>query len=80
MKIRNPFKDYLGRWKDDATNTEKFCWSAFLAFLGMFTGRLLFEIFKLYINNLFNFNLAIYRNFLFLRIAQMQVRSHFHYL
>jgi|TARA_B000000475_G_C15777048_1_gene357739 hypothetical protein len=35
MKIRNPFKDYLGRWKDDATNTEKFCWSAFLAFLGM---------------------------------------------
>jgi|TARA_B100000925_G_scaffold279665_1_gene249645 hypothetical protein len=46
MKIRNPFKDYLGRWKDDATNTEKFCWSAFLAFLGMFTGRLLFEIFK----------------------------------
>ena len=46
MKIRNPFKDYLGRWKDDATNTEKFCWSAFLAFLGMITGRLLFEIFK----------------------------------
>ena len=25
MKIRNPFKDYLGRWKDDASNTEKFC-------------------------------------------------------
>ena len=46
MKIINPFKDYLGRWKDDANNTEKFCWSAFLAFLGMFAGRLIFEIFK----------------------------------
>ena len=23
MKIRNPFKDYLGRWKDDTTKTEK---------------------------------------------------------
>jgi hypothetical protein len=21
MKIRNPFKDYLGRWKDDATTS-----------------------------------------------------------
>ena len=46
MKIRNPFKDYLGRWKDDVTNTEKLCWSALLTFLGMVTGRLLFEIFK----------------------------------
>jgi hypothetical protein len=41
MKIRNPFKDYLGRWKDDATNTEKFCWSAFLAFLGMSIAKLI---------------------------------------
>ena len=23
MKIRNPFKDSIGRWKDDATMTEK---------------------------------------------------------
>tara|TARA_B100000965_G_C19240514_1_gene604167 strand:- start:396 stop:602 length:207 start_codon:yes stop_codon:yes gene_type:complete len=27
MKIRNPFKDYLGRWKDDVTTKEKFIWS-----------------------------------------------------
>ena len=26
MKIRNPFKDYLFRWKDDATDSEKFIW------------------------------------------------------
>ena len=45
MKIRNPFKDYLGRWKDNASKTEKFCWSVFLAFLGMSMVSLLFEIF-----------------------------------
>ena len=27
MKIRNPFKDYLCRWKDDATMTEKNVWT-----------------------------------------------------
>ena len=31
MKIRNPFKDYLGRWKDDATMTEKILWTLVLS-------------------------------------------------
>ena len=41
MKIRNPFKDYLLRWKDDATDSEKFLWGGFLAGLGIMISRLL---------------------------------------
>ena len=44
MKIRSPFKDYLLRWKDDATNSEKFIWSVFLAGLGMSIGKFIFSI------------------------------------
>jgi hypothetical protein len=36
MKIRNPFKDYLLRWKDDATNSEKFICSVVCAAFGYF--------------------------------------------
>ena len=35
MKIRNPFKDYLCRWKDDATKTEKTVWTLFLVYFGL---------------------------------------------
>ena len=41
MKIRNPFKDYLLRWKDDATDSEKFIWGVFHAGFGMMISRLL---------------------------------------
>ena len=34
MKIRNPFKDYKGRWKDDATTTEKTVWTLFFVYFG----------------------------------------------
>ena len=44
MKIRSPFKDYLLRWKDDATNSEKFIWSVFLAGLGMSIVKFIFNI------------------------------------
>ena len=48
MKIRNPFKDSIGRWKDDATMTEKNVWTlVFISFgfaLGK-TGIALFEYF-----------------------------------
>ena len=33
MKIRNPFKDYLGRWKDDVTTKEKLVWGFLISFL-----------------------------------------------
>jgi hypothetical protein len=32
MKIRNPFKDYLLRWKDDVTTKEKLVWSFLIVF------------------------------------------------
>ena len=40
MKIRNPFKDYFLRWKDDATDSEKFIWGVSFAGLGMMVSRL----------------------------------------
>ena len=42
MKIRNPFKDYLLRWKDDVTTKEKIVWS----FLIVFLSYIFFNIFK----------------------------------
>jgi hypothetical protein len=33
MKIRNPFKDKWGRWKDDVTTKEKLVWSFLIVFL-----------------------------------------------
>ena len=35
MKIRNPFKDYLCRFKDDATKTEKTVWTLVLIYVGV---------------------------------------------
>tara|TARA_B100000989_G_scaffold263788_1_gene215862 strand:- start:121 stop:273 length:153 start_codon:yes stop_codon:yes gene_type:complete len=45
MKIRNPFKDYKGRWKDDATKTEKFVWTLFFVYFGYALGLVLWSIF-----------------------------------
>ena len=42
MKIRNPFKDNFLRWKDDASNKEKFIWSMIIASIGIFTYNLFF--------------------------------------
>ena len=39
MKIRNPFKDYLFRFKDDATKTEKTVWTLFLVYFGYAIGN-----------------------------------------
>ena len=39
MKIRNPFKDYLCRFKDDATKTEKTVWTLFLVYFGYVIGK-----------------------------------------
>ena len=39
MKIRNPFKDSIGRWKDDATKTEKNVWTLFLISFGFALGK-----------------------------------------
>ena len=39
MKIRNPFKDYLGRWKDDATMTEKNVWTLVAISFGFALGK-----------------------------------------
>ena len=41
MKIKNPFKNYLGQWKDDVSTKEKIIWSFFivgisLAFFNIF--------------------------------------------
>ena len=41
MKIRNPFKDYLGRFKDDATKTEKTVWTLLLIYFGFALGQVL---------------------------------------
>ena len=46
MKIRNPFKDYKGRWKDDATKTEKFVWTLFLVYFGYALGTAGFALFE----------------------------------
>lgn len=35
MQIKNPFKDYFGRWKDDITITEKIIWSMLSVMLGI---------------------------------------------
>ena len=43
MKIRNPFKDYLCRFKDDATMTEKNVWTLVLISFGIALGKPLFE-------------------------------------
>ena len=45
MKIRNPFKDYKGRWKDDATKTEKTVWTLVLIYFGYALGLVLWSIF-----------------------------------
>tara|TARA_E500000178_G_scaffold16880_1_gene16090 strand:- start:37 stop:165 length:129 start_codon:yes stop_codon:yes gene_type:complete len=42
MKIRNPFKGYLLRCKDDASTTEKIIWSMISVFFGMTTAYFLF--------------------------------------
>tara|TARA_A100001015_G_C14686979_1_gene592954 strand:+ start:222 stop:404 length:183 start_codon:yes stop_codon:yes gene_type:complete len=39
MKFRNPFKDYLGRWKEDATMTEKIVWTLFSISFGFALGK-----------------------------------------
>ena len=39
MKIRNPFKDYLFRFKDDATKTENTVWTLFLVYFGYAIGK-----------------------------------------
>ena len=39
MKIRNPFKDYLFRFKDDATKTEKIVWTLILVYFGYAIGK-----------------------------------------
>lgn len=39
MKIRNPFKDYLCRFKDDATKTEKSVWILVLIYFGFALGK-----------------------------------------
>ena len=45
MKIRNPFKDYLCRWKDDATMTEKNVWTLVLVAFGYALGKAGFALF-----------------------------------
>ncbi len=39
MKIRNPFKDYLCRFKDDAAKTEKTVWTLVLIYFGFALGK-----------------------------------------
>jgi hypothetical protein len=39
MKFRNPFKDYIGRWKDDATTIEKSVWTLVLISFGFALGK-----------------------------------------
>ena len=47
MKIRNPFKDYLGRFKDDATKTEKTVWTLVLIYFGYALGHVFFYVYFL---------------------------------
>ena len=51
MKIRNPFKDYKGRWKDDATTTEKTVWTLFLVYFGYALGPAVFTLFEYIFQN-----------------------------
>ena len=46
MKIRNPFKDYLGRWKDDATKIEKSVWTLVLVYFGFALGKIGIALFE----------------------------------
>ena len=46
MKIRNPFKDYLGRWKDDATMTEKNVWTLVAISFGFALGKAGISLFE----------------------------------
>tara|TARA_E500000331_G_scaffold313228_1_gene321753 strand:+ start:146 stop:295 length:150 start_codon:yes stop_codon:yes gene_type:complete len=46
MKIRNPFKDYLCRFKDDATKTEKNVWTLVLIYFGYALVQAGFALFK----------------------------------
>ena len=41
MKLRNPFKNKWGQWKDDVTLTEKLIWSIFIVSIGLFIGGLI---------------------------------------
>ena len=47
MKIRNPFKDYLCRFKDDATKTEKTVWTLVLIYFGYALGHVFFYVYFL---------------------------------
>ena len=40
MKIRNPFKDKMGRWKDDVSFKEKLIWSLIISFSSVALGTL----------------------------------------
>ena len=46
MKIRNPFKDYLCRFKDDATKTEKIVWTLIFVYFGYAIGKAGFALFE----------------------------------
>lgn len=46
MKIRNPFKDYLFRFKDDATKTEKTVWTLVLIYFGFALGKASIALFE----------------------------------
>ena len=39
MKFRNPFKDYMARWKDDTTTIEKNVWTLVLISFGFALGK-----------------------------------------
>ena len=41
MKIRNPFKDRWGRWRDDISRKEKNIWTLIFVMLGMISARIL---------------------------------------
>ena len=54
MKIRNPFKDKLLRWKDDASIKERLIWSTIFSFGGLIIGVLFKKLgFLDFIINLF---------------------------
>jgi hypothetical protein len=44
LKIRNPFKDKLLRWKDDITPREKIVWYIVFAIIGVIAGRLITDL------------------------------------
>tara|TARA_Y200000002_G_scaffold107508_1_gene87903 strand:- start:481 stop:624 length:144 start_codon:yes stop_codon:yes gene_type:complete len=47
MKVRNPFKDKWGRWKDDVSRKEQIIWN----FLIISSGMLLANILRVLIFN-----------------------------